>query len=299
MGASLCARDGDRLPPLVVRGGRLRATQHVLEVASAQVKSAILLAGLSADGDTVVIEPERSRDHTERMLSGMGVPVKVDGLMVTLSPARPRGTRVDVPGDISSAAFFLCAAAGLPGSEVTVRNLGVNETRTGLLEVLAAMGARVERRGERLVAGEARADVTVRAGELRAAEIHGPLVPRLIDELPVLMVLATQARGRTLIRDARELRVKESDRLAAMGETLAAAGARIELFDDGCAIEGPTPLRGVAVKTRLDHRIAMSMAVAQLLAGPAEEVLLDDVACVATSFPTFFELLDGLCGGAR
>ena len=299
MGASLLARDGDRLPPLVVRGGALRATQHVLEVASAQVKSAILLAGLAADGETVVIEPERSRDHTERMLAGMGVPVKVDGLMVSVSPAKLRGARIDVPGDISSAAFFLCGAAGLPGSAVTVRNLGVNESRTGLLEVLAAMGARVERAGERLVAGEPRADVTVRADELRAAEIHGALVPRLIDELPVLMVLATQARGRTVIRDARELRVKESDRLAAMGETLAAAGARIQLFDDGCQIEGPTPLRGVAVKTRLDHRIAMSMAVAQLFAGSSEEVLLDDVACVATSFPTYFELLDGLCGGGR
>ena len=299
MGANLHARDGDRLPPLVIRGGPLLATQHVLEVASAQVKSAILLAGLSADGDTVVIEPERSRDHTERMLSGMGVPVTVDGLMVTISPARPRATRVDVPGDISSAAFFLCAAAGLPGSEVTVRNLGVNETRTGLLEVLEAMGATVERREEREVAGEPRADVTVRTGELRAAVIGGALIPRLIDELPVLMVLATQARGRTIIRDARELRVKESDRLAAMGETLAAAGARIELFEDGCAIEGPTRLRGVSVRTLLHHRIALSMAVGQLFAGPAEEVLLDDVACVATSFPTFFELLDGLCEAAR
>ncbi len=145
MGANLSARDGDRLPPLVVRGRPLHATRQVLEVASAQVKSAILLAGLSADGETTVVEPERSRDHTERMLSGMGVPVRVDGLAVTVSPARPRGTRVDVPGDISSAAFFLCAAAGLPGSAVTVRNLGTNPTRTGLLEVLRAMGAEVER----------------------------------------------------------------------------------------------------------------------------------------------------------
>lgn len=209
MGADLSARDGDRLPPLVIRGKPLQAARQVLAVASAQVKSAILLAGLSADGETTVVEPERSRDHTERMLSGMGVPVRVDGLAVTVSPARPRATRVDVPGDISSAAFFLCAAAGLPGSAVTVRNLGVNPTRTGLLEVLQAMGAEVEVAGERVVAGEPRAEVTVRARELRATEIGGPLIPRLIDELPVLMVLATQARGRTLIRDARELRVKE------------------------------------------------------------------------------------------
>jgi 3-phosphoshikimate 1-carboxyvinyltransferase len=298
MGANLGARDGDRLPPLVVRGGPLRGTRLVQEVASAQVKSAILLAGLRAEGETTVVEPERSRDHTERMLLGMGVPVRVDGLAVTVSPSRPRGTRVDVPGDISSAAFFLCAAAGLPGSSVTVRNLGVNPTRTGLLDVLAAMGAEVALADERVVAGEARAEVTVRAKDLAATEIGGPLIPRLIDELPVLMVLATQARGRTVVKDARELRVKESDRLAAMGETLSAAGARIELFDDGCAITGPTRLRGVPVRTRLDHRIAMSMAVAQLFAGPAEEVVLDDVACVATSFPSFFDLLDQLTGRA-
>jgi len=293
MGADLSARDGDRLPPVVVRGGALRGASHRLEVASAQVKSAILLAGLFAEGETSVTEPERSRDHTERMLSGMGVPVRVDGLTVTVGPGRPRGGRLDVPGDISSAAFFLCAAAALPGSEVTVRGLGVNPTRTGLLDVLRAMGAEVSLSGERDVAGEPRADVTVRAKELRATEIRGAIVPRLIDELPIVMAMATQAEGRTEIRDARELRVKESDRLAAMGETLSRAGARIELFDDGCAIEGPTPLRGVTVRTRLDHRIAMSMAIAQLFAG-GSEVVLDDVACVATSFPSFFDLLDSL-----
>jgi 3-phosphoshikimate 1-carboxyvinyltransferase len=263
-------------------------------VASAQVKSACLLAGLFAEGETSVTEPERSRDHTERMLRGMGVPVRVDGLTVRVSAARPRGGRVDVPGDISSAAFFLCAAAALPGSEVTVRGMGTNPTRTGLLDVLAAMGAGITLANEREVAGEPRADVTVRAAELRATEIRGAVIPRLIDELPVVMVMATQTKRRTVIRDAKELRVKESDRLAAMGETLAAAGARIELFEDGCAIEGPTPLRGVTVKTRLDHRIAMSMAIAQLFAR-GEAVVLDDVACVATSFPSFFDLLDGLC----
>jgi 3-phosphoshikimate 1-carboxyvinyltransferase len=298
MGASLSARDGDRLPPVVVRGGSLRGARHVLEVASAQVKSACLLAGLFAEGETSVTEPERSRDHTERMLRGMGVPVRVDGLTVAVGPSRPRGGRVDVPGDISSAAFFLCGAAGLPGSEVTVRGLGTNPTRTGLLDVLAAMGAKLELANEREVAGEPRADVTVRAAELRGTEIRGAIIPRLIDELPVVMVLATQAKGRTVIRDAKELRVKESDRLAAMGETLAAAGAKIELFEDGCAIEGGTPLHGVTVRTRLDHRIAMSMAVAQLFTR-GEEVVLDDVACVATSFPSFFDLLDGLAAGGR
>ena len=298
MGANLSARDGDRLPPLVVRGGPLHGARHVLEVASAQVKSACLLAGLFAEGETSVTEPERSRDHTERMLRGMGVPVRTDGLTVALGPSRPTGGRVDVPGDISSAAFFLCGAAALPGSEVTVRGLGTNPTRTGLLDVLSAMGARVEVSGEREMAGEPRADVTVRAGELRGTEIRGPIIPRLIDELPVVMVLATQARGRTVIRDAKELRVKESDRLAAMGELLAAAGAKIELFEDGCAIEGATRLRGVTVRTRLDHRIAMAMAIAQLFTR-GQEVVLDDVACVATSFPSFFGLLDRLAGSGR
>ncbi len=297
MGGRLEARDGDRLPPLVVHGGELSGTRHDLAVASAQVKSAILLAGLAARGETVVSEPAASRDHTERMLRRMGADIRVDGLTVTVRPSRLRGGEVDVPGDISSAAFSLCGAAALPGSRVTARGLGTNPTRTGLLDVLSAMGARVEVAGERESAGEPRADVTVEAAGLVATTIEGALVPRLIDELPVVMVMATQARGRTLIRDARELRVKESDRLAVMGEALAAAGARIELFDDGCAIEGPTPLRGVAVRTRMDHRVAMSMAVAQLLAG-GDEVVLDDVACVDTSFPEFFGILDHLTEGA-
>jgi len=295
MGGELSARDGDRLPPLVVRGGALRGTRHVLEVASAQVKSAILLAGLFAGGETEVVEPAASRDHTERMLRRMGARLRVDGLAVAISPGELSGGEVDVPGDISSAAFFLCGAAALPGSEVTALGVGTNPTRTGLLDVLSEMGAFVEVRNERESAGEPRADLVVQGGELRAVRIGGALVPRLIDELPAIMAMATQARGRTVIRDAKELRVKESDRLASMGETLAAAGARIELFDDGCAIEGPTPLRGVSVRTRMDHRIAMSMAVAQLFTSGAE-VLLDDVACVATSFPGFFGILDRLAG---
>jgi 3-phosphoshikimate 1-carboxyvinyltransferase len=264
-------------------------------VASAQVKSALLLAGLFAEGETSVEEPALSRDHTERMLGAMGVDLRVSGRSVTVRPGRPRGGSIDVPGDVSSAAFFLCAAAALPGSEVTVRGCGLNPSRTGVLDVLAAMGAEVAV-GNRSDDGEPRGDVTVRPAALRAATIEGALVPRLIDELPALMVLATQAEGRTVIRDARELRVKESDRLAVMGEALRAAGARVELFEDGCAIEGPVRLSPVAVRTRLDHRIAMSMAVAQLFTGGGA-VELDDVACVATSFPRFFELLDRLCQG--
>ncbi|MFL5263021.1 MAG: 3-phosphoshikimate 1-carboxyvinyltransferase [Anaeromyxobacteraceae bacterium] len=294
MGATFSARDGDRVPPVVVKGGALRGTRHVLEVASAQVKSAILLAGLFADGETRVAEPHLSRDHTERLLGAMGVSLRTEGLEVAISPGRPRGGHtIEVPGDISSAAFFLCGAAASPGSEVTARNVGLNPSRTGLLDVLEAMGARV-RITNRVDEGEPRGDVTVSSAPLVATTIDGALVPRLIDELPVVMVMATQARGRTVIRDAKELRVKESDRLASMGEALAAAGAKIELFDDGCAIEGPTPLSGVSVRTRLDHRIAMSMAVAQVLARKGEAVHLDDVACVATSFPSFFAILDRL-----
>jgi 3-phosphoshikimate 1-carboxyvinyltransferase len=296
MGAVVHARDGDRLPPVVVLGRTLRGGRHSLEVASAQVKSAILLAGLFADGETTVVEPHPSRDHTERMLRGMGVDLRVSGREVTVAPGRPRGGTIDVPGDISSAAFFLSAAAALEGSEVTARNVGLNPSRTGILDVLEAMGARL-RVANRADDGEPRGDVTVTAGPLHGAEIGGALVPRLIDELPVLMVLATQARGRTVIRDARELRVKESDRLASMGEALSAAGARIELQEDGCVIEGPTPLAGVSVRTRLDHRVAMSMAVAQLFMAGGE-VRLDDVTCVATSFPSFFEILDRLAGAA-
>ena len=297
MGGELHARGGDRLPPLVVRGRALRGARHVLEVASAQVKSAVLLAGLFAEGETSVVEPAASRDHTERMLRRMGAPLSVDGLEVRISPGALAGGDIDVPGDISSAAFFLCAAAALPGSEVRALGVGTNPTRTGLLDVLAEMGAQVRLENERESGGEPRADVSVRFGELRAASIGGALVPRLIDELPVVMVLATQARGRTVIRDARELRVKESDRLASMGEALASAGARIELFEDGCAIEGPTRLCGTSVRTRMDHRVAMSMAVAQLFSG-GDEVLLDDVACVNTSFPGFFGILDRLSEAA-
>jgi 3-phosphoshikimate 1-carboxyvinyltransferase len=296
MGAQIWARSGDTLPPVVIRGGALKGQRHQLEVASAQVKSALLLAGLFAQGETVVAEPSPSRDHTERLLTLLGVGVRSAGpTEVHLSPGLPRGGTIEVPGDLSSAAFFLTGAAMVPGSAVTVREVGLNPTRTGLLEVLRAMGAAVEVKGGD-GPGEPRGEITVRHAELRGTEIGGALIPRLIDELPILMVAATQARGKTVIRDARELRVKESDRLATMGEALRSAGARIELSDDGCAIEGPTPLRGVPVTTRMDHRVAMSMAIAQLCAqGP---MVLDDDRFVATSFPSFFGLLDRLCGGA-
>ncbi|HTT71375.1 MAG TPA: 3-phosphoshikimate 1-carboxyvinyltransferase [Anaeromyxobacteraceae bacterium] len=295
MGAEMRARAGDRHPPVVIEGRPLRGTRHVLEVASAQVKSALILAGLFAEGETTVVEPHGSRDHTERMLSALGASLRADGLAVTVGPGRPRGGAIEVPGDLSSAAFFLAAGAALEGSRVTVKNVGLNPTRTGLLDVLRDMGAGLTI-SNRVEEGEPRGDVSVVAGPLRAVEIGGALVPRLIDELPVLLVLATQARGRTVLRDAAELRVKESDRLASMGEALRAAGARLELFEDGCAIEGPTPLRGVAVETRLDHRVAMSMAVAQLFMG-GDEVQLDDASCIDTSFPSFFQILDRLVGG--
>jgi 3-phosphoshikimate 1-carboxyvinyltransferase len=297
LGAVLSARAGDTLPPVVVRGARLVGTRVELPVASAQVKTAVLLAGLFAHGETTVVEPAPTRDHTERMLREMGIRIRVEKTAVTVAPGRPAGLSVDVPGDLSSAAFFLAGAACVPGSAVTVREVGVNPGRAGLLEALEAMGAEVRVEAERTSGGEPVADVTVRHRPLRAVELSGALIPRLIDELPVLMVAATQATGRTILRDAAELRVKESDRLATMARWLTAAGAQISLRDDGCEIVGPTPLRTASVRTRLDHRIAMSAAIAQLCAGGAP-LELDDASPVETSFPTFFSLLDGLCGGA-
>ncbi|HTP28198.1 MAG TPA: 3-phosphoshikimate 1-carboxyvinyltransferase [Anaeromyxobacteraceae bacterium] len=295
MGATWSARGGDQFPPIALQGGSLRGRRHDLAVASAQVKSALLLAGLFAEGETTVMEPQRSRDHTERMLRAMGVDVRSDGLSVSIEPGRPRGFASEIPGDISSAAFFLCGAAALEGSRVTARKVGINPSRTGVLDVLEAMGAGLSVVNRTEEAGEPRGDVTVVAAPLRGVEISGALVPRLIDELPAIMVVATQATGRTVIRNAAELRVKESDRLASMGEALCGAGARIELLGDGCVIDGPTPLHGVSVRTQFDHRVAMSMAVAQLFMRGAE-VRLDDVACIATSFPSFFEVLDELAG---
>ena len=290
MGARITGRDGGRLAPLTVEGGALRAIAYTTPVASAQVKSAILLAALFAAGETVVTEPSQSRDHTERMLAGFGVPVGRDRLTVRVSgPAALSPVHVRVPGDISSAAFFLAAAAIVPGSAVTVRGVGLNPTRTGVLDVLHAMGAEVAIENVRDENAEPAGDVTVRAAALHGTAIGGDLIPRLIDELPVLAVAASVAEGETVIRDAAELRVKESDRIAALARELGAIGARIEAQPDGLAIRGVPRLRGGRAASGGDHRVAMALAVAGLRA--ADPVTVDDTDCIRTSFPGFEDTL--------
>jgi 3-phosphoshikimate 1-carboxyvinyltransferase len=296
MGARISGRAGGRLAPLSVEGGGLRGVSYVTPVASAQVKSAVLLAGLFAEGTTAVTEPGVSRDHTERMLRAFGVPVTKDGLTVRVGgPASLRGTAVRVPWDISSAAYFLVAAALVPGSRVTVEDVGLNPTRTGVLDVLRMMGAEVDVGDLRDLAGEPLGTVTVRASRLHGTLIAGELIPRLIDELPVLAVAACFADGETLIRDAGELRVKESDRIAALTRQLGRLGATIDAQPDGLAIVGRGRLRGGRVASDGDHRIAMALAVAGLRAdGP---VTIDDPACIRTSFPEFEATLRRVTGG--
>jgi 3-phosphoshikimate 1-carboxyvinyltransferase len=294
MGARIDGREEGRLAPLSVRGGRLQALRYESPVASAQVKSAILLAGLFAEGETGVKEPELSRDHTERMLRAFGVEMRdVDGYVTVRGGSRLKACEIEVPGDISSAAFLLVAAAICPGSDVTIRGVGVNPTRTGILDVLTAMGASIERLNERESGGEPIADLRVQGGELRGTQVGGALIPRLIDEIPVLAVAATQAEGVTEIRDAEELKVKESNRIATTARELRKLGAEVEELEDGLRIVGKTPLKGGAViDTYHDHRIAMAMAVAGLVA--SGETVVRDWEAVDVSFPGFAELMETL-----
>ncbi|MEA5473871.1 3-phosphoshikimate 1-carboxyvinyltransferase [Synechococcus sp. CCY9201] len=291
MGAQIHGRKGGNFAPLAVLGQPLRGTTIYTPVASAQVKSAILLAALTAEGPTTVIEPAQSRDHSERMLRAFGAHLVVGGsaandVTVTPGPAL-RGQSVVVPGDISSAAFWLVAAAITPGAELTVENVGLNPSRTGILEVLQQMGAAIEVRHARDVAGEPVGDLHVCHGPLQAFDIGGDLIPRLVDEIPVLAVAACFAEGVSRIRDAEELRVKETDRLAVMARQLGAMGARLEEFADGLAITGPTVLRGTAVDSETDHRVAMSLAVASLVAEGATSLARPEAAAV--SYPGFWD----------
>ncbi len=297
MGARVAGRDGGRRLPLAITGRRpLTALTYRSPVASAQVKTALLLAGLWADGPVTVEEPSLSRDHTERMLAGFGARLDVAPGRVTISPgARLTGQPIAVPGDISSAAFFLVAAAIAREALVTIRHVGVNPTRTGVLDVLAAMGARVRPQAPSAGGGEPASDLLVTSGPLSATEIGGPLIPRLIDEIPVLAVAACVAGGTTRVRDAAELRVKESDRIAAIATELGKMGARIRETPDGLEIQGGGKLTGARVRSGGDHRMAMALAVAGLIAdGPT---LIEDTDCIATSFPGFADLLNRLAGG--
>lgn len=287
-------RDTDGHAPLTIRGRQLCGGDHTLPVASAQVKSALLLAGLYADGPTVVRQPGPARDHTERMLAAMGAPIAVNDLTVILSPPPiPLSPlSITIPGDFSSAAFLLVAATLVPGSEITIENVGVNPTRTGLLDVLQAMGADITLSNAGEQGNEPVAEVTVRASELRGVQVRGETVVRMIDEFPVLAVAATQAHGITIVRDAAELRVKESDRIATVVAELRALGARIEPLPDGFLIEGPTPLYGTKVDSHNDHRLAMALAVAGLIA--EGETVIEKAECIEDSFPGFVRIMRGV-----
>ena len=302
MGATILGRGDGRLPPLAIRGGRLRGIEYTLPVASAQVKSALLLAGLFAEGPTTVYEPAASRDHTERMLRAFGVAVEpvdaLSGLGVRISPLstlHASHSTLCVPGDISSAAFFIVAALLVPGSELRIEHVGVNPTRTGLLDALAQMGAQVMVENTREESGEPVANLIVHASSgLIAAETSGELVPRMIDEFPIFAIAATQAQGETIVRDAEELRVKESDRIGTLAQELRKMGAQIEEREDGFVIAGPTGLRGSRVSAHNDHRLAMSLAVAGLIA--RGETTIDGWECVADSFPNFAQVLSRVIG---
>lgn len=287
MGAHIHARTGDTLAPVVIKGGGLTGTEYQSPVASAQVKSALLLAGLYADGKTAVTEPATSRDHTERMLSAMGAPLTAGGTTVTVEPATSplHALSLRVPGDISSAAPWLVLAACHPDAELVLEGVNVNETRTGLLDILTAMGASIELMEERMSGGEPVADILVRSSELRSTSVSGGVVPRAIDELPLVALLGCFAEGETVVRDAAELRVKESDRVEAVVEVLGRMGARITAHPDGFTVHGTAKLHGARIDGRGDHRIGMLGAIAGSLASGETRVEND---AVGVSYPDFW-----------
>jgi 3-phosphoshikimate 1-carboxyvinyltransferase len=296
MGAQVSGRRHDSFAPLVIKGKKLRGIDYALPVPSAQVKSAILLAGLFADGGTIVHQAIPCRDHTERMLRQMGARLEIRDNSISILPLGSplTCTSFRVPGDISSAAYFLVAGAIHPNARIAIRNCGVNSTRTGILDILVAMGARLKVENERLEAGEPLADIVIESSELKGTEIDGDVIPRLIDEIPILAVAACVATGKTVIRDAAELTVKESDRIATVVGELSRLGARIEPLSDGMVINGGAHLSGAEVDSHLDHRLAMSLAVAGLIARGQTTITHSEAAHV--SYPAFFDTLASLTG---
>jgi 3-phosphoshikimate 1-carboxyvinyltransferase len=292
MGAQIWGRKGNSLAPLAIRGQVLQPIHYHSPIASAQVKSAVLLAGLMTYGRTTVTEPALSRDHSERMLRAFGAQIDVDpdthSATVTGYPTL-KGQEVVVPGDISSAAFWLVAGAIVPGSELYIENVGVNPTRTGILVALELMGADITLENQREVAGEPVADLRVKHGKLMACEIGGDLIPRLIDEIPILAVAAVFAQGTTIIKDAEELRVKESDRIQVMAAALTKMGAKVTELPDGLEITGSGSLVGAEVDSYTDHRIAMSLAIAAMMAKGVTKI--DRAEAASISYPTFFDSL--------
>ena len=298
MGAKISSVKGNGCAPLKIEPSELHGISIKTPVASAQVKSAILLAGLYADSATRVTEPSLSRNHTELMLSAFGADIKAgtfENPTAEITPGKAlHGQKINVPGDISSAAYFIGAGLIAENSEILVKNVGINPTRDGLIKVFKAMNADLTLLNEREEAGEKTADILVKTSSLKACEIGGNLIPTLIDEIPLIAVVATQAEGTTVIKDAAELKVKESNRIDLTVNNLKAMGADIEATDDGMIIRGKTPLQHAAINTAKDHRIAMSFAIASLINEDVQPTDIQDAGCVSISYPDFFRDLDSL-----
>lgn len=293
MGADIRSERDNGCAPLIISHAALHGIDYASPVASAQVKSCILLAGLYADSPTSVTEPVLSRDHTERMLRGFGADITSNGKTASIKPAPIlKGQSITIPGDISSAAYWITAALIVPGSELLIKNVNTNPTRAGILSVYEKMGASIERLNEREVSGEPVADLLVKYSDLSAVTVEGDIIPALIDELPVIAVAAAAAKGTTYVRDASELAVKESDRITVVTENLRAMGADIDSTEDGWIINGGNDLKGAHIRTCHDHRIAMSFAIAGLIS--QGETTFDDPACIDISYPTFFDTLYGI-----
>lgn len=293
MGAKFEGEDNANYAPITVIGGKLKAIKYMSEIPSAQVKSAILLAGLYAAGTTSVAEPAKSRDHTERMLKVFGANVSVQGLRVYVSGgADLRAANVEIPGDISSAAFFIVGASVIKGSSVTLKSVGINPTRTGIIDIMQMMGAKITINNIRSGISEPTGDIVIESSGLRGATIQEGMIPRCIDELPIIMVAAAYAGGTTVIRGASELKVKETDRIKSMAENLRNMGARFDIRGDEIIIEGSASLKGISAVSYGDHRTAMSMVIAGLAA--KGDTIIDDTACISKSYPHFLKDLNSL-----
>ncbi len=283
----------DGYAPLTIHGKKLHAIEYTMPVASAQVKSSILLASLFAEGETVINEPVASRDHTEIMLNYFGADItNTDGKIVSKPVKELYGKPVQVPGDISSAAFFMVAGLIVPDSHIIIKNVGINPTRTGIIDALKAMGGDINILNERSAGGEAVADIEVKTSKLKATTLSGEIIPRMIDEIPVFTIAALHAEGTTTVKDAQELKVKESNRIATMAQELKKMGVDITETDDGMIIPGEQALKGAITESHLDHRVAMSIAIAALTA--EGDTTINNADCVAISFPDFYEILDSL-----
>jgi 3-phosphoshikimate 1-carboxyvinyltransferase len=292
MGAQIWGRSNDSKAPLVIKGGQLHGISYTLPVASAQLKSALLLAALYAQGDTVINEPIAARNHSERMLRAMGAKIEVKGDAITISPSRLKAVDIIVPGDISSAAFWLVAGGIHSQANIRVINVGINPTRSGIIDVLNTMGANLIVENERMVSGEPVADLRAQSSQLSGMEIRGELIPRVIDEIPLIALAASLAQGKTVIRDAQELRVKETDRISATVKELLKLGADVEELPDGMIIQGRKKIRGAACESHGDHRLAMMLGIAALVAEGVTEI--DNAEAVNISYPRFWQDLKRL-----